>query len=51
MRQVDISYDLRDLVLEVRRKLEEQRGKKFDDGTKLYMDYGHQDALVYAMLK
>ena len=51
MRQADISYELRDLVSEVRRQLEEQAGKKFEDGTKLYKDYGHQDALVYAMLK
>ena len=36
---------------EVRRQLEEQEGKKFEDGTKLYKDYGHQDALIFAMLK
>ena len=36
---------------EVRRRLEEQEGKKFEDDTKLYKDYGHQDALVFAMLK
>ena len=36
---------------EVRRQLEEQAGKKFDDDTKLFHDYGHQDALVCAMLK
>ena len=36
---------------EVRRQLEEQAGKKFDDDTKLFHDYGHQDALICAMLK
>ena len=48
---MDISYELRDLVSEVRRRLEEQAGKKFEDDTKLYKDYGNQDALVCAMLK
>ena len=50
MRQADISYELRDLVLDVRKQLEKQEGKKFEDNFKLFHDYGHQDALVYAMI-